>query len=324
MNRALSDMFLPHTAEEEKLLSGEPLDKDTYTDCGAFIVEGSKFAPVRQMIAMRPHTRFADFPMHRHDYVEMMYMISGETLHDMPDGREICLKAGEVLLINRHSAHGIRHCGERDIAVNFIIRPAFFEIVPELIGTHNVLGNLLLDALRDDEKAVSYLHFKIAEKKTIQLLLHSIVHSFLQEPKVGRVISQTEMALLFLYLLGEPECMQLPANVHQENRYVIDLLQEIRQHYEAFSLKEYAAQCGVSSAYLSRVLKEATGKTCTQLLQERRVERAKRLLLETDLSVYEICEAVGYRNSSYFYRIFEETEGMSPSQWRVNTGCREK
>lgn len=321
MQNDLKDLFLSHTPEEERLLRGEPLQKDTYTDQGAFIVEGKKFVPVRQMIALRPHTRFTDFPMHRHDYVEMMYMISGETMHEMPDGRTICLKAGEVLLMNRHSAHGIRRCGEEDIAVNFIIRPAFFEIVPELIGTHNVLGNFLLDALRDDKMAVSYLHFRIAGKKTIQLLLQSMVHSFLQQPPVGRLISQTEMALLFLYLLGEPECMALPADVHQENRYVIDLLQEIRLHYDAFSLKNFAAQCCVSSAYLSRVLKEATGKTCTELLQERRIEKAKKLLLETDLSIFEICETVGYQNSTYFYRIFEQAEGMSPAQWRVNTGC---
>ena len=324
MDQDLINLFLPHTKEEERLLSGEPLQKDTYTDRGLFVVEGKKFVPVRQMIALRPHTRFTDFPMHWHDYVEMMYMLSGETVHDMPDGRTIHLKAGEVLLINRHSSHGIRRCGENDIAVNFIIRPTFFEIVPELIGTHNVLGNFLIDALRDDEKAVSYLHFKIAERKTIQLLLQSMAYSFMQKPPVGRLISRTEMALLFLYLLGEPECMELPANVHQENLYAIDLLQEIRMHYDSFSLKDYAAQCHVSSAYLSRVLKEATGKTCTELLQERRIERAKKLLHETDLSIFEICEAVGYKNSTYFYRIFEQAEGISPAQWRVNIGCREK
>lgn len=324
MDQDLINLFLPHTKEEERLLSGEPLQKDTYTDRGLFVVEGKKFVPVRQMIALRPHTRFTDFPMHWHDYVEMMYMLSGETVHDMPDGRTIYLKAGEVLLINRHSSHGIRRCGENDIAVNFIIRPTFFEIVPELIGTHNVLGNFLIDALRDDEKAVSYLHFKIAGRKTIQLLLQSMAYSFMQKPPVGRMISRTEMALLFLYLLGEPECMELPANVHQENLYAIDLLQEIRMHYDSFSLKDYAAQCRVSSAYLSRVLKEATGKTCTELLQERRIEKAKKLLHETDLSIFEICEAVGYKNSTYFYRIFEQAEGISPAQWRVNIGCREK
>jgi len=322
MDQALISLFKPHTKEEVRLLEGEPLQKDTYTDRGVFVVEGKKFVPVRQMVALRPHTRFTDFPTHWHDYVEMMYMLSGETVHEMPDGRIICLKAGEVLLMNRHSSHAIRRCGEEDIAVNFIIQPAFFDQVPELIGTHNVLGNFLLDALRDNKKAVSYLHFRIAQKPAIQLLLQSIAHSFVQNNPAGRLIIKTEMALLFLHLLTEPECLSLPANVQKENRYVIDLLQEIRLRYNSFSLREYAAQCRVSPAYLSRVAHEATGKTITQLLQERRIEKAKKLLQETDLTILEICLAVGYNNSSYFYRLFEEAEGMSPAAYRVNTGCK--
>ena len=104
----------------------------------------------------------------------------------------------------------------------------------------------------------------------------------------------------------------------------IELLQEIRQNYADFVLRDFARRKHVSSAYLCKVLKEATGKNCTALLQERRIEKAKRMLRETDLSVMEICAAVGYSNSSYFYRIFESATGMSPSAWRVNSGCDER
>ena len=105
MDDSLIRFFAPHTQEEESLLRGEPLAQGRYTDRSAFIVEGERFVPSRQMISLRPHTRFADFPMHWHDYVEMMYMLQGETLHGMPDGSTVRLQAGELLLINRHSAH---------------------------------------------------------------------------------------------------------------------------------------------------------------------------------------------------------------------------
>ena len=67
----------------------------------------------------------------------------------------------------------------------------------------------------------------------------------------------------------------------------IELLQEIRQNYADFVLRDFARRKHVSSAYLCKVLKEATGKNCTALLQERRIEKAKRMLRETDLSVME-------------------------------------
>ncbi len=324
MNAELIRHFMPHTQEEERLLRGEPLEKERYSDSGAFVVEGERFVPLQQMISLRPHTRFTDFPMHWHDYMEMMYMLQGETRHGMPDGSSVCLKQGELLLINRHSAHSIACCGENDIAVNFIIQKDFLDFVPEMIGTHNVLGRFLLDSLRNYEQDMSYLHFKIADRPELQLLLQSIVYTLIAEKTAGMQLRRTEMGLLFLHLLSRPECMVMPVTAHQENLYAIELLQEIRQNYATFVLRDFAARRRVSSAYLCKVVKEATGKNCTALLQERRIEKAKRMLMETNLSVLEICSAVGYSNSSYFYRIFEAAEGVSPSQWRVNSGYNKR
>lgn len=321
MDENLIRFFRPCTQEEERLLSGAPLARELYTEQRTFIVEGARFVASRQMISCRPHTRFADFPMHGHDYLEMMYVLSGEVHHTMADGTRIALQPGELLLINRHSAHSIARCSEEDIAVNFIVRREFWDFVPELIGTHNVLGRFLLDALRNDELEMAYLYFQISGQMEIQHLLQSMIYSLIAPKMAGLQIRRTEMGLLFLHLLGKPECMVMPAAVPQENLLVIELLQELRQNYAAFALRDFARRKHVSSAYLSKVIKAATGKSCTALLQERRIERAKRMLMETDLSVLEVCTAVGYSNSSYFYRIFEEAVGVSPAAWRVNTGC---
>lgn len=321
MDECLLRRFSAHTQEEEHLLRGEPLSQQLYTANSRFIVEGDRFVPSRQMISLRPHTRFTPFPMHWHDYMEMMCMLRGETLHTMPDSSQVRLQAGEMLLLNRHSAHSIARCGENDIAVNLLIQPEFLDFVPDMIGTHNVLGRFLLDALRRDERDMAYLHFRVSQSNEIQHLLQSILYSFIAPKAAGLQIRRTEMGLLFLHLLSRPDCMVMPAAARKENLLVIELLQEIRQNYAAFSLADFAARRHVSSAYLCKVIKAATGKNCTQLLQERRLEKARRMLLETDLTIVEICAAVGYNNTSYFYRIFERAFGMSPSAWRVNSGC---
>lgn len=320
MREDLIARFAPHTIEEQHLLKGEPLKMCAYTDRAFFTVQGSRFVPREEMIALRPNTRFAFFPMHRHDYVEMMYVLSGQACHQMSDGREIALHAGELLLINRHSSHSIKRCGEADVAVNFIIRPAFFNALPDFISLSSFLGRFLLDALRKEEKDVSYLYFKVADLPEIQCLLESVIYTLLDPNAFGVGIKRTQMGLLFLHLLKHPERMVMPAAVSRENLFVLDLLKQIREHYATFVLSDFAFKKRVSSAYLCRVLKQATGKTCTQLLQERRIDRAKRFLVETDLSVLEICEAVGYSNTSYFYRIFEAATGQSPSLYRVNSG----
>ena len=320
MDERLVERFRGITEEEERLLRGEPLSQKLYTTGKAFVIQGDRFVLPRRLITMRPHTRFCAFPMHSHDFVEMTYMISGRTGHHMADGGAITLEAGELLLINRRSAHSIDYSGEGDLGVNFIIQPKFFDFVPSLIGAHNVLGSFLLDSLRSVDGATPYLHFRVAQRHEIQTLIESIITTLCTQPLPGLHLLRTEMGLLFLHLLSHPELMEIPTRMGQGDRLLIDLLQAIREQYAAFSLKDFAAEHHVSSAYVCRLLKESTGKTCTALLQERRLGKARQLLEETDLSVQEICNAVGYNNTCYFYHLFKESEGVSPADYRVNTG----
>lgn len=72
----------------------------------------------------------------------------------------------------------------------------------------------------------------------------------------------------------------------------------------------------LNSGYISRMLKEQTGKNFTDILAEIRVEKAVWLLENTDLYVYEIAAEVGYQNLKYFYQIFKKITGKTPNDYR--------
>ena len=84
MNTELIRRMAQLSQEEMALLSGRPLAQSTYTEGHVFVVNSDKLLSARQLIAVRPHTRFTPFPMHSHDYVEILYMLTGETIHDIP------------------------------------------------------------------------------------------------------------------------------------------------------------------------------------------------------------------------------------------------
>jgi len=93
----------------------------------------------------------------------------------------------------------------------------------------------------------------------------------------------------------------------------------IREHSEQkFSLDEIAGALFVNGNYLSRVFKRETGCTLLWYHNAVRCEKAKRLLSESDLSVSEISEAVGFVSPAHFSHIFRKMEGTSPSEWREN------
>ena len=68
--------------------------------------------------------------------------------------------------------------------------------------------------------------------------------------------------------------------------------------------------------YFNRLIKGKTGLTYSAFLQQVRLEKAEHLLTSSKKSVEEIAAAVGYHNKGYFYKIFQEKYGTTPSKYR--------
>lgn len=92
----------------------------------------------------------------------------------------------------------------------------------------------------------------------------------------------------------------------------------MKANYAQASLKvsEIAQHLNISESRISVIFKEDTGKTLIQYLTAVRIDRAKHLLKETDLKIYEIAEAVGYNNSQYLSNLFYKETGCFPLEYR--------
>lgn len=102
------------------------------------------------------------------------------------------------------------------------------------------------------------------------------------------------------------------------------LIEEIRlgldeNFAEDITLSAMANRYNISPSYLSLLFTERTGKNFIDYLTERRIKKAKELLKHTDLKIYEISNAVGYKDSFYFSNCFKKITGVSPSEYRDST-----
>ena len=79
-----------------------------------------------------------------------------------------------------------------------------------------------------------------------------------------------------------------------------------------------AQQLGVSTSHLQHLFKNETGTTLLRYQQRIRIERARRLLEETNLSVKQIVSEVGASDMSHFLRDFSKAQGLSPRRYRLN------
>ena len=152
------------------------------------------------LINIRTHTRFIAFPKHRHDYIEIIYMCSGSTTHIINNDTKIVLEQGNLLFLNQFSYHEILPAGENDIAVNFIVRPEFFDVAFDMMEEENVLRKFIVSTLCNNTDEAAYLHFNVADILPIQNLVENMVWSLVNKQSNSRRINQTTMGLLFLRL----------------------------------------------------------------------------------------------------------------------------
>jgi AraC-like DNA-binding protein/ligand-binding sensor protein len=86
------------------------------------------------------------------------------------------------------------------------------------------------------------------------------------------------------------------------------------------SLQEIAAAAGLSAPYFSTIFKEEMGENLSSYLNRLRVEKARHMLAETDLTLTEIASSCGFEDQSWFSKIFKSFTGISPGKYRGSCG----
>lgn len=303
------------TPEEQAILDGrEDIDRTLYMAGQDNEISEKKLLTDGKLIALRPHTRFIHFPEHTHDYVEVIYACSGETTH-LVDGQTIRLGAGELLFLRQHVRHEVYKAGMRDVAVNFIVLPEFFSDALEVVGEEDSpIRRFLVDCLLNQNIGPSYLHFQVAEDASVQNLVENLLTTLMKQLPNCRKISQLTMTLLLLELVEHTESLAWDS----QESVILKVLRYIDGHYATGSLTDAAGlfHCDISA--LSREIHRQTGKTYTELVQQKRLSQAAFLLRSTDRKVADIAVAVGYENISYFHRLFRKAYGVSPRQFRLS------
>lgn len=313
INEEILSRLLPVSDEEQSILNGSgSVDRSIYSAEGSSVISSRRLLSDGALIKTRVHTRFTHFPEHTHDYVEAVYMCSGETTHII-NGKSLTLKEGELLFLGQGVRQEILPASLHDVAVNFIIQPSFFDKTLEMLGDEDTpIKSFILSSLFSEENT-GYLHFKVAGILPIQNLIENLLWTLIYKTQSKRNINQLTMGLLFIQLLNHTDKLVYE---RREDRAIMELLQYIEENYKDASLSEAAERLHYDFFWLSHEIKNRTGKTYTEHLQEKRLSRAASLLKSTVLSVEEVALSVGYENKSYFHRIFSARYGTSPKKYR--------
>lgn len=317
MNKELLKKMREITAEEQIYLNEDShVKKDIYTTKEEFEVDCQMFLRKGKLITVRRHSRFVEFPFHKHNYIELVYVCSGEITHYI-DGKEIKMQRGDLLLLNQHVEHAVKRAEIDDIGINFIVLPEFWDIPLQMMNKKNIIADFLVGTLKQNNAIPQYLNFQLKDQHAITNLMENMIISIKEGNSNEDIIHQYSMGLVFLYLINHIDSLSKDSSSSYEDILIQATIKYIDVYYRTASLSCIAEDFHQSLPVLSRMIKKCTGYTFQELLMRKRFQKAIMFLVETELPVEEIALNVGYENQSYFYRQFKARYGMTPKQYRL-------
>ena len=162
------------------------------------------------------------------------------------------------------------------------------------------------------------------------LLLPPRVMSNMHSREMGPYADQVKLMEQFLccgdlrerrlFLLRQYEAVLQLLNQRSETQsnYIVERTRQLIETYymNQISIASLAEQVFVTPTYLCVLFKQATGQTVNEYITQVRMQRAKALLADSRIKLYDVCTQVGYLSPSYFSRIFKKFTLMTPSEYR--------
>lgn len=261
--------------------------------------------------------RSFQIPVHWHDELEIIYVKSG-LLTVSISGESYIGKAGEAFVVSPGNLHLM---GSQTGTVDYFT--FLFPLKYISFRTDDMLDDKLLEPLNNGQLMISPRVKDSAKELCEQLIDIYMAENDETESKITAQI-KTKIILLQFILEMWKKGFVIENDTSGRNIVEKEMVSYIQQNFTGkISLKEFGKQFHLSEKYISRYFKEHFHITLSQYITYLRLENAKQLLQDTDLSVTETAMQSGYQNVSYFIRSFKKTYGISPLKYR-NSGILTK
>lgn len=255
-------------------------------------------------------------PTHWHNSIEIIYVLKG-SLNITIDTDSFTLNEREVEIINSDESHSISAIDDNKVLI-FNIDPFFFE------KYYKDINNVFFYTNSNDDEDQNGSEYD--ELKTIlsQILCEYVqkVEDYDEEIEKHLITLLYHLVNNFHYLTHEKE--ELKEKTDQLDRYHRISKYIYNNYNNNITLKEIAKKEFLSPHYLSHEIKYATGYSFTDLINLTRVEESIKLLLDSDMSISEISDEIGFSHVRYFNKNFKLYYNCTPLQYRKKYATTEK
>ena len=243
--------------------------------------------------------RYVHIPAHRHDFVELVFVFSGTCTHTV-EGQSFQQGAGSFTIVNSFTSHELVAAPDCLCLTTKVRMDTFREFhIPNL-------PLLAVPVCFDcgDDAFMRDMLLTIYEQQTKEACYHDEIVSLLLQSVLIYCMQNFRDTVKFLY-----------AGTRLEGR-MLEIMNYMFENYQNVTLRGLAHHFGYSEPYLCKLFREEVGSTFTQILRDFKLKQAKKLLQTTDKKLNEICDTIGYSDTTQFIRDFKQQYGNTPAKYR--------
>ncbi|WP_228851414.1 helix-turn-helix domain-containing protein [Aegicerativicinus sediminis] len=245
----------------------------------------------------------------------VVYVLNGQKKWITPQG-DYLVKANESIFVRKGAFKNRQYFEESFCVLMFFMKDDFIRrCVEEDIKKETASANAI------EHPDVVY---RINISESLETLYHSFF-SYLKNPdKTPQKIIELKFREMLLNICLNPSNANIKNILYTISHNIGGSIEQIMEEQFIYNLKieEYARLCGKSVSTFKREFKKIYGTTPGKWLLAKRLNFARELLLDTHLTIQEVCYECGFESDSHFIRSFKSHFGVPPNQWRearINT-----
>lgn len=259
-------------------------------------------------------------PYHWHPEMEIITVLQGKVRVMIADKQYIG-QEGDVFFVGAGQLHEIRG-GVENLFRAFVFPMDFLQFRRADIAQNELLAPLEEGLLRFP----AYVSGKTEIGQALFAELKKMIRICADRSFGHQLLVKSSLLYMIGLLASAHMLVQCPMRPGEE--YRVQMLREIIEYLaehctEKLRLNDVAARFGLSPQYFCSFFKENSGRTLVQHINFLRIERASRLLRETEEPILEISLSVGFENVSYFIKRFREVYSCTPTEYRRSVCSRE-
>ncbi len=295
-------------------------DKDKEIGTDSFKILNTLFYNNKDIFISK-HNRFADYPLHSHQFVEINYVISGKCTQTV-EGETVTLYAGDIILLDIGCHHEIKALSEDDIIVNIIFgdRSINIQWLYEMKVSDNIIFEFLSNIFSGIHNKQKYIIYRNNNSAITSTLNRIVEEYYLQKPYAHTIIKNL-LNILFTELIRNYN-IKSNQKITPHQSLIIDILEDIEKNYKDIKLGDVAKKYGYNKNYLSNLIKKETTYTFSELVMKQRLIKARTLITSTSMPISEIARKVGFSNKYFFYEKYKKYHNTLPGEDRENESLK--